>query len=101
MRVRIRGARRRWPPARWKRPLRPCRRREPVHNPRMTGEPQPGPDPSDAPILEFDPTHEAIVEAVHVTSVVGPDGVARQMPRRVVLCYFQDVIEKVVRDHRA
>jgi uridine phosphorylase len=72
-----------------------------VHNLLMASDPQPGTHPNDAPILEFDPTREAIVEAVHVTSVVGPDGVARQMPRRVVLCYFQDVIEKVVREHGA
>jgi uridine phosphorylase len=74
---------------------------EPVHNPRMGSDPQPGAHPSDAPILEFDATREAIVEAVHVTSVVGPDGQTRQMPRRVILCYFQDVIEKVVREHGA
>lgn len=54
-----------------------------------------------APILEFDPTREAIIEATRVPYVARRDGEQREMPPRVVLCYFQDVIEKVVREHGA
>jgi uridine phosphorylase len=54
----------------------------------------------DAPILEFDPAREAIIEAAHVPYI--RDAQAKgDMPRRVVLCYFQDVIEKVVGDYGA
>ena len=55
----------------------------------------------DAPILEFDPTREAIIEATRVPYIAGRDGEEREMPPRVVLCYFQDVIEKVVREQGA
>jgi uridine phosphorylase len=44
------------------------------------------------PILEFDPTIEAVIEP---TAVIEPGDV----PAHVVLCYFQDVIERVVREH--
>ncbi len=44
------------------------------------------------PILEFDPTLEAMIEP---TAVIEP----RDVPVHVVLCYFQDVIERVVREH--
>jgi uridine phosphorylase len=54
-----------------------------------------------APILEFDPTREAIIEATRVPYIAGRDGEQREMPPRVVLCYFQDVIEKVVREQGA
>ncbi len=66
------------------------------------GPDSPSPAPlGDAPILEFDPTREAIIEAAHVPYIKGRDGERIEMPRRVVLCYFQDVIEKVVREHSA
>ncbi len=57
--------------------------------------------PGNAPILEFDPTREAIIEAADVPYLKGPNGERIQMPRRVVLCYFQEVIEKVVREGAA
>ena len=44
------------------------------------------------PILEFDPTQEAMIEP---TAVIEP----RDVPTHVVLCYFQDIIEHVVREH--
>lgn len=44
------------------------------------------------PILEFDPTREAMIEPA---VVVKP----RDVPAHVVLCYFQDVIERVVHEH--
>ena len=54
-----------------------------------------------APILEFDPTREAIIEAVHVEYVAAARGEGLAMPRRVLLCFFQDVIAKLVEEHRA
>jgi uridine phosphorylase len=61
-----------------------------------------GPDRAlDAPILEFDPTREAIIEAAKLPYIVGRDGSPPEMPPRVVLCFFQDVIEKIVREHGA
>jgi uridine phosphorylase len=44
------------------------------------------------PILEFDPTIEAVIEP---TALIR----RRQVPVHAVLCYFQDVIERVVREH--
>jgi uridine phosphorylase len=44
------------------------------------------------PILEFDPTREAVVEPSRVVA-------RRDVPTCVVLCFFQDVIERVVREH--
>jgi uridine phosphorylase len=55
----------------------------------------------DAPILEFDPTREAIIEATRVPYIAAREADRRAMPPRVVLCYFQDVIEQVVREHDA
>jgi len=49
----------------------------------------------DAPILEFDPALTAVIEPSH--SVDAPVDI----PPAVVLCFFQDVIERVVRDHEA
>jgi uridine phosphorylase len=49
------------------------------------------PDP-DAPILEFDPSPIAVIEP---NEVIDPIDIAP----RVVLCFFQDVIEKVVAEH--
>ena len=43
------------------------------------------------PILEFDPDSEAILEPARLFQ-------PRDVPRAVVLCYFQDVIERVVRE---
>jgi uridine phosphorylase len=54
-----------------------------------------------APILEFDPTREAIIEAARVPYIAGRKAELGEMPAHVVLCYFQDVIEKVVREHDA
>ncbi len=76
-------------------------RSEPVHNPRMASHPQPGAYPSDAPILEFDPTREAIVEAAHVPYIKDAAGRQLEMPGRVVLCFFQEVIAKVVAEYGA
>ncbi len=44
------------------------------------------------PILEFDPSPEAVIEP---SAVIEP----RDVPAHVVLCYFQEVIERVVREH--
>ena len=55
-----------------------------------------------APILEFDPSREAVIEPSHVEYVAAGLGEAkRAMPPRVVLCYFQDVIETIVAEHEA
>ncbi len=51
-----------------------------------------GPTAADAPILEFDPAPTAVIEPGEVIDPI-------DVPRRVVLCFFNDVIEKVVRDH--
>jgi uridine phosphorylase len=48
--------------------------------------------PDSAPILEFDPAPSAIVEPSVLVK-------ARDVPECVVLCFFQDIIERVVRDH--
>lgn len=44
---------------------------------------------TDAPILEFDPTREAILEP---SRLIQPNG----MPEKVVLCFFMDVINGLV-----
>ena len=44
------------------------------------------------PILEFDPSPDAVIEP---SAVIEP----RDVPAHVVLCYFQEVIERVVREH--
>lgn len=46
------------------------------------------------PILEHDPTREAFIEP---SKVIRP----RDMPERCVICFFTDVIEKVVEEHDA
>jgi uridine phosphorylase len=46
----------------------------------------------DAPILEFDPSPTAVIEPNEVIDPI-------DIPRHVVLCFFQDVIEKVVAEH--
>ena len=46
------------------------------------------------PILEYDPTPEAIIEPAQQIK-------ARDMPQACVLCFFGDVIEKVVDQHDA
>ena len=46
------------------------------------------------PILEHDPTREAYIEPARVIE-------ERDMPRPCVLCFFRDVIEKVVSEHEA
>jgi len=74
---------------------------EPVHNPRMASDPHPRVNPNDAPILEFDPTREAIVEAALVPYIRKGTGRQRKMPERVVLCFFQEVIAKVVAEYGA
>jgi uridine phosphorylase len=52
-------------------------------------------EPADAaPILEFDPDPTAIIEP----RFTGASGRSRRIEGRVVLCYFQDVIEAAVRD---
>jgi len=46
-------------------------------------------EPSDAPILEFDPTPQAVIEPALAHAQF-------DMPRHVVLCFFRDVITSVV-----
>ena len=46
----------------------------------------------DAPILEFDPSPTAVIEP---TEVIEPSDI----PTHAVLCFFQDVIEKVTDEH--
>ncbi len=46
------------------------------------------------PILEFDPTREALIEP---SKVVRP----RDVPEHCVICFFKEVIEKVVEEHNA
>jgi len=46
------------------------------------------------PILEFDPAREAIIDPRKVLS-------ARDVPERAVICFFQDVIWKLIADHSA
>lgn len=48
--------------------------------------------PPDAPILEFDPSPTAVIEPNEVVDPV-------DVPEHAVLCFFQDVIEKVVAEH--
>lgn len=67
----------------------------------MASDPHQHVNPNDAPILEFDPTREAIVEAVEVPYIKSGPGGQREMPARVVLCFFQDVIAKVVAESGA
>ncbi|MGZ4132512.1 MAG: nucleoside phosphorylase [Actinomycetota bacterium] len=50
------------------------------------------PLPEDAPILEFDPSPTAVIEPNEVIDPI-------DVPTHVVLCFFQDVIEKVVAEH--
>ena len=48
--------------------------------------------PDEAPILEFDPAHEAVVEpAAAITRF--------DLPRRVVVCFFADAIPPFVAEH--
>lgn len=49
--------------------------------------------PGDAPILEFDPAPTAVIEPNEIIDPI-------DIPERVVLCFFQDVIEKVVAEHQ-
>jgi len=44
------------------------------------------------PILEFDPTSEAMIEP---SKVIKP----RDMPKHCVVCFFMEVIKKVVKEH--
>jgi uridine phosphorylase len=46
------------------------------------------------PILEFDPTREALIEPSRVIS-------PRDVPEHCVICFFQEVIDKVVAEHDA
>ena len=51
-----------------------------------------GPEHVDAPILEFDPSPTAVIEpSEHIEPI--------DIPPHAVLCFFQDVIEKVVAEH--
>jgi uridine phosphorylase len=59
------------------------------------------PTPANAPILEFDPTREAILEPRAVPYIKHRDGTTDVMPARVVLCYFQDVIRLAVEEYGA
>ena len=44
------------------------------------------------PILEFDPAATAVLEPIEIHA-------ARDIPSAIVLCFFQEVIERVVREH--
>src|ERR671921_129250 len=57
--------------------------------------------PVDAPILEFDPSREAIIEAVAVPNIKHRNGTHAAMPSRVLLCFFQDVIRLAVAEYGA
>ncbi len=46
------------------------------------------------PILEFDPTRTALIEPKHQSQDL-------DMPERAVVCFFQDVISKLLREHDA
>lgn len=46
------------------------------------------------PILEFDPTRTAIIEPKHLSQNI-------DMPERAVVCFFQDVIGKLLQEHDA
>lgn len=46
------------------------------------------------PILEFDPSHEALIEP---SQVIKP----RDVPEHCVICFFSEVIEKIVAGHAA
>lgn len=46
------------------------------------------------PILEFDSTRQAVIEPRHV-------GGPADTPEHAVVCFFQDVITRLVQDHRA
>ena len=46
------------------------------------------------PILEFDPTPEAFIEPSKIIR-------ARDLPEHCVICFFREVIDKVIADHHA
>ncbi len=46
------------------------------------------------PILEYDPTHKAFIEPSEVIRT-------RDMPEHCVICFFKDVLEKVISAHNA
>src|SRR4051794_40688650 len=46
------------------------------------------------PILEFDPTPEAMIEPKHVHT-------KKDVPERAVVCFFQEVIAKLLASHDA
>lgn len=46
------------------------------------------------PILEFDPTPEAFIEPSKINR-------ARDLPEHCVICFFREVIDKVIADHNA
>jgi uridine phosphorylase len=46
------------------------------------------------PILEFDPAPEALIEPSKIIK-------ARDLPEHCVICFFQEVIEKVIAEHNA
>jgi uridine phosphorylase len=48
--------------------------------------------PGNAPILEFDPAPSAVIDPGYGAGAI-------DVPPHVVLCFFQDVIEKVVAEH--
>ena len=50
--------------------------------------------PNSAPILEFDPSVPAVIEPSLVVA-------KRDVPERCVVCFFTDVVQKVVAEHHA
>lgn len=46
------------------------------------------------PIFEYDPTHDAFIEP---SKVIKP----RNTPEHCVICFFREVIDKIVAEHNA
>ncbi|MCX7861358.1 MAG: hypothetical protein N2385_14800, partial [Chloroflexus sp.] len=46
------------------------------------------------PILEYDPTRKALIEPSHIIK-------PRDVPEHCVMCFFREVLDKVVIEHRA
>ncbi len=51
-------------------------------------------DPNAFPILHFDPNAEALLNPKDVCPEI-------DLPEHVVMCFFREVIEKVVKEHNA
>lgn len=68
----------------------------------MTGEPVPEGAPlarAELPLLEFDPSRAAMIEPSAV--LCAPGRQASEMPERVVMCFFAEVVAKVAAEREA